>query len=67
MIRQVLADVRQVIDNWPQMQATLDEAIDYCASHVQPVAADELKETLAFLRWLKKDNFLFIGLSFIMN
>ena len=61
MMRQVLADVRQVIDDWPQMQATLDEAIDYCASHVQPVAADELEETLTFLRWLKKDNFLFIG------
>ncbi|GAA4650525.1 NAD-glutamate dehydrogenase [Kistimonas scapharcae] len=61
MIRQVLADVHRVIDDWPRMQATLDEAIDYCASHTQPVAADELEETLAFLRWLKEDNFLFIG------
>ncbi len=60
-IKAVIADVRQVIDDRTAMSARLDEAIQWCESQPQPVTAEEQEETLAFLRWLKNDNFLFIG------
>ncbi|WP_330926351.1 NAD-glutamate dehydrogenase [Candidatus Sororendozoicomonas aggregata] len=60
-IKSVIADVRQVIYDRAAMSAQLDEAIHWCESQPQPVTSEEQEETLAFLRWLKNDNFLFIG------
>lgn len=60
-IRSIVEDVHKVVSDWEAMQVRLNEAIQWCQSHPAPVQETELKETLAFLHWLKKDNFLFIG------
>lgn len=61
-IRQVVTDVQQAVEDWPLMQKTLEKTISYCDSLQVPVEEQEkLEESLAFLRWLNKDNFLFLG------
>ncbi|MGB1271431.1 MAG: NAD-glutamate dehydrogenase, partial [Endozoicomonas sp.] len=60
----VVEDVRRVVSDWSAMQARLDEAIQWCRNNPMPAEAEELKETLSFLEWLKTDNFLFIGFRY---
>ncbi|MCK5894137.1 MAG: NAD-glutamate dehydrogenase [Endozoicomonadaceae bacterium] len=61
-IQQVVTDVQRAVEDWPLMQKTLEKTISYCDSLQVPVAKQEkLDESLAFLRWLNKDNFLFLG------
>lgn len=63
-IRNIVDDVYKVVSDWEAMQARLNEAIQWCQNHPSPLLDVELKETLAFLHWLKKDNFLFIGFRY---
>ena len=63
-IKRVIDDVRGVVSDWEKMQAQLSEAISWCRDNPMPVSKEELDETLAFLNWLKKDNFLFIGFRY---
>ena len=63
-INSVITDVRRVVSDWSAMQVRLKEATDWCQNNPMPVTPDELKETLAFLEWLKKDNFLFVGFRY---
>ncbi|KEI69686.1 NAD-glutamate dehydrogenase [Endozoicomonas elysicola] len=63
-IRSIVEDVHKVVSDWEAMQARLDEAIQWCQSHPAPLQELELKEALAFLHWIKKDNFLFIGFRY---
>ena len=63
-IRSVIEDVRRVVADWALMQERLQEAIGWCQSNPMPVDKGDLEETLAFLEWLKKDNFLFVGFRY---
>ncbi len=63
-IYRVIDDVSKVVSDWTAMQSKLDEAMAWCKGNPMPVSSDELDETLAFLDWLKKDNFLFIGFRY---
>ena len=63
-IRDIIADVHKVVSDWEAMQTTLDDAIRWCQTHPVPLPDVELKEALAFMNWLKKDNFLFIGFRY---
>ena len=62
-IRSTVEDVHKVVSDWEAMQSRLAEAIQWCQSH-KPTQDDEHQEALAFLHWLKKDNFLFIGFRY---
>jgi len=62
-IRSTVEDVHKVVSDWEAMQSRLAEAIRWCQDH--PLTRDDqYQEALAFLHWLKKDNFLFIGFRY---
>ncbi|WP_257286305.1 NAD-glutamate dehydrogenase [Endozoicomonas sp. SESOKO1] len=63
-IRGIVEDVHKVVSDWEAMQTRLDDAIQWCQTHSVPLRDVELKEALAFLNWLKKENFLFIGFRY---
>ncbi len=62
-IRNTVEDVHRAVSDWEAMQSRLAEAIQWCQEH-RPTQDEEHEEALAFLHWLKKDNFLFIGFRF---
>ena len=57
----ILGDVRAAVEDWQAMRGKLVEVADVLADSSPPVAADELAEDLAFLRWLADDNFTLLG------
>ena len=59
-----IAGVKQVINDWAAMAERLNEAISWCRDNPMPVSEENLAETLAFLEWLKHDNFLFVGFRY---
>ncbi|WP_257266541.1 NAD-glutamate dehydrogenase [Endozoicomonas sp. ONNA2] len=63
-IRGIVTDVHKVVSDWEAMQGRLNDAIQWCQTHPLPLPDVELKEALAFMNWLKKDNFLFIGFRY---
>ena len=56
-----LGHVRAAVEDWQPMLAALDAQIAEMEAQPPPVAADDLAEGLAFLRWLRDDNFTFLG------
>ena len=63
-IHSVIEDVRRVVSDREQMEARLQDAISWCQDNPMPVDQQDLEEALAFLKWLKKDNFLFVGFRY---
>src|SRR3954454_16929071 len=59
-VRAVLGTVRDVVHAFPALVERLDRMADY-ARAAQGVAAAELEDSLAFLRWLKDDHCVFLG------
>ncbi len=57
----VINDVRRTVEDWPKMMGALDHVIEQTSQQALPLDQAELDESLAFLRWLKQDNFLFLG------
>jgi glutamate dehydrogenase len=58
----VLVQVRAATADWKPMLARLDHAIsDYRYAPV-PLDAGAVKEAIAFLEWLRDDNFTFLGM-----
>jgi glutamate dehydrogenase len=58
----ILAQVRHAVSDWKPMLARLDQAItDF---RYQPIALDKdaIAEGIAFLEWLRDDNFTFLGM-----
>ena len=60
----VIEDVKRVVTDWEKMEQRLKEATQWCRTNPMPVCDEELAETLAFLDWIKRDNFLFIGFRY---
>ena len=60
-IARVLADVRAAVEDWKPMQGRLREVIAGLDAARSGVAQAELEEGRAFLEWLLKDNFTFLG------
>ena len=56
-----LANVRVTVDDWLPMRAKLDEIVASLESAPPPVAAEELEEGKAFLRWISDNHFTFLG------
>ena len=61
-LRTVLADVRNVVSDWPEMQRQTQEIIGEIFSEpAATVPVEEIEETRLFLDWLGDRNFTFLG------
>jgi glutamate dehydrogenase len=56
-----LDDVRVSVEDWSDMRAQMDEAIAHLEQATTLAPADELAESIDFLRWLRDDHFAFLG------
>jgi glutamate dehydrogenase len=61
-ISAILGEVRVTVGDWGKMRQRLEAAIAEFDRVRPPVAADLRAEALAFLNWLAKDNFTFLGM-----
>jgi glutamate dehydrogenase len=59
---QIVAQVRAAVGDWKKMLARIDRAIDGFRRPSVPLDAAELAEGIAFLEWLRDDNFIFLGM-----
>jgi glutamate dehydrogenase len=56
-----LNEVRVSVEDWSDMRAQMDEAIAHLEQAVTHTSAEELAESVEFLRWLRDDHFAFLG------
>ena len=63
-LQSVIHDVRCAVEDWDKMEKHLNNAISWCRDRPMPVDDEELEETLAFLEWIRQDNFLFVGFRY---
>ncbi len=61
-LRRVLSDVKRIVSDFPAMAARLNRIIEQFEKSPPPATAETNSESLAFLRWLLADNFIFLGL-----
>ncbi|MFW6413312.1 MAG: NAD-glutamate dehydrogenase, partial [Oceanicaulis sp.] len=60
-VKATLDDVRDSVDDWTDMRAQMDEAIEHIEKANTPCSREELDEALSFLRWLRDNHFAFLG------
>ncbi|WP_246734508.1 NAD-glutamate dehydrogenase [Chelativorans sp. ZYF759] len=60
-LRGVLKKVRAAVSDWKPMLARLDQAISDFRYAPVPMAEKDVAEAIAFLEWLRDDNFTFLG------
>lgn len=58
----VLDQVHQAVQDWPGMTALLDQAMHEMEAHDAGRRKPDQDEALAFLRWLRDNNFTFLGM-----
>ena len=58
----VLAHVRAAVSDWKPMLARLEQAIMAYRYSKTPLKQDGVDEAIAFLEWLRDDNFTFLGM-----
>ncbi|PZO78293.1 MAG: NAD-glutamate dehydrogenase [Mesorhizobium amorphae] len=61
-LERVLAQVRAAVSDWKAMLARLDAAISAFRYGDSPLDRAEVQEAVAFLEWLRDDNFTFLGM-----
>ncbi|MGH7005503.1 MAG: NAD-glutamate dehydrogenase, partial [Alphaproteobacteria bacterium] len=57
----VLKHVRVAVNDWKPMMARLSDAIDAYKTGSMPMKKAAAEEAVAFLEWLRDDNFTFLG------
>lgn len=60
-LRDILNDVRTVVDSWPAMRLEAEKTLEEIKAYESFADKEELKETIAFLQWLIDDHFTFMG------
>ena len=60
-IEKGLEDTKLAVTDWMSMRNQTDEICQSLQDHLTHISEDETKETVAFLEWLKEDNFTFLG------
>ena len=60
-LRAVFADVALAVRDWRAMRDRLDQAAHQLGEVPPDITPSELNETLAFLAWLRDDQFTFLG------
>ncbi len=58
----ILVQVRAAVADWRPMLARLDQAITQFRYSPVPLDKDDVAEAIAFLEWLRDDNFTFLGM-----
>jgi glutamate dehydrogenase len=58
----ILTEVRAAVTDWRPMLQQVKRAIERLEAAPATVPADELGESIAFLRWLEEGNFTFLGI-----
>jgi glutamate dehydrogenase len=61
-LEKVLAQVRAAVTDWKPMLARLDHAISDFRYAPVPLDRNAVTEAIAFLEWLRDDNFTFLGM-----
>ncbi|MEY9771325.1 glutamate dehydrogenase [Sinorhizobium fredii] len=61
-ITDVLEQVHQTVHDWPAMTALLDQAMQELEDYNASRKKSDRDEALAFLRWLRDNNFTFLGM-----
>ena len=61
-IANVLSQVHQAVGDWSQMTILLDQAMNELENHAPSRKKGDRDEALAFLRWLRANNFTFLGM-----
>jgi len=57
----VLADVRQVVEDWKPMLTRVRDVIADLKANPPPIPVDEIGEAIQFLEWLTANNFTLLG------
>ncbi len=60
-IRRVLADVRAVVNDWPEMRSKMLGIAESLASEAIPLSEAEVSEAVELARWVAGDHFIFLG------
>jgi glutamate dehydrogenase len=60
-IESALADVRAAVADWATMRTQIGELAAALSNEAMPIAATDLAEVQAFLRWVGDDHFTFLG------
>jgi glutamate dehydrogenase len=60
-VRDVLADVRAAVEDWPAMREQARKIAAELGEHPPPVATDDVAEASALLDWMNDDHFTFLG------
>ncbi|WP_336055283.1 NAD-glutamate dehydrogenase [Nitratireductor sp. CH_MIT9313-5] len=58
----ILAQVRAAVTDWKPMLARLDQELTRLRYAPVPIEQAQLSEAIAFLEWLRDDNFTFLGM-----
>ncbi|MDG4883314.1 NAD-glutamate dehydrogenase [Mesorhizobium sp. WSM4884] len=61
-LRKILNQVRAAVTDWKRMLARLDQAISEFRYSAVPLDKKSVTEAIAFLEWLRDDNFTFLGM-----
>ncbi|WP_134500929.1 NAD-glutamate dehydrogenase [Microvirga pakistanensis] len=61
-MRRVHKDVSLAVHDWPGMRARIAEIVQTYRLNPPPLPDDEVREAVAFLDWIARDNFTFLGL-----
>ncbi len=61
-LEKILTQVRAAVSDWKPMLARLDRAISDFRYAPVPLEKDAVTEAIAFLEWLRDDNFTFLGM-----
>ncbi|MEE1610785.1 NAD-glutamate dehydrogenase [Microvirga sp. CF3016] len=61
-MRLVHRDVSVAVHDWPGMRARIAEIVHNYRLNPPPLPEDDVKEAIAFLDWIARDNFTFLGL-----
>ena len=59
--RTMFGQVRLAVRDWRAMERNLKASIDELRRNPPPISAEELDESLSFLKWLGTDHFTFLG------
>ncbi len=57
----VFADVRAAVEDWQPMLERVDELVAALRDRPPPLPEEEVEEGIAFLEWLRDNNFTFLG------
>jgi len=60
-LNEILGEVRISVQDWQPMLARVQDVIAELETKSPPLAAEEIAEAIAFLRWMAEHNFTFLG------